>query len=414
MPTIRTDRESINALLDSNRFSLGEMAIVVTEGATSNIYRDIDLSYFNASFEILEVELPKIFSNVDNGIPTILRAIDDGSICPSSITFVTCGDSVSLPIFEIENVRQEIEQLLSEIPKEGSDEFPETQELEDEVWSSLSVKYKQRALSWLSAYLSREVNGDYPASHFCLGSRLDGDEATGCQIVVTSPNSDRNSSVYCWTSYWDALEDHDGPYNHTEWKHGSTVEVVSQDHSSGTVDFNFVDDEGYESFRTSKENFDSLWNKLSEWGWAFIDKSGSSIDANSGNTHGETVVVSTTEDRKNLQGPISPTPHVRPTQQRAGASVNSGIVQGDVNVSGLSQVNGIVQGDINVPSGADVNVNGIVQGIVRVNGGTARLYGTIAGATISSGRLEVYGILQTPLKYTSGEVYYDPNSLIAK
>ena len=96
-----------------------------------------------------------------------------------------------------------------------------------------------------------------------------------------------------------------------------------------------------------------------------------------------------------------------------GASVNSGIIGGNANVNGLAIISGIVQGDVNVPSGSDANISGIVQGTVRVSGGVARLYGTINAAEISSGRIEVYGILQSPLRYMGGDVYYAPGSIIA-
>jgi hypothetical protein len=244
-------------------------------------------------------------------------------------------------------------------------------------------------------------------------SRINGDEATYCHVIVTSPGTDGSSNVFSWNKYWNALDDHDGPYSHTSWTSNSTIEVISRDQAADTVDFKFTDDDGFEIFRTSSDNLDQLWNSLSNWGWGFVENTNSSVNINSGNVTTRSFVSNGDALRTDRRATQSPTPHVRPTQQRAGASVNSGIVQGNMNISGLAQVTGIVQGDVNVPSGADVNVTGIVQGVVRVNGGTARLYGTIAGASISSGRLEVYGILQSPLQYSGGDVYYDPNSLIA-
>jgi len=83
-----------------------------------------------------------------------------------------------------------------------------------------------------------------------------------------------------------------------------------------------------------------------------------------------------------------------------------------VNVTGLGRINGIIEGDLNVPSGADIDVRGIVEGRIIINGGTVRLFGTAGGATISSGRFELYGILENSLLYSGGDVYYDPNSII--
>jgi hypothetical protein len=413
MTAIRLSREETGVLLSNRRFTLSELAIVIGEGSSEQISEGLDTSYFELASELLEEDLPGYLAVTDIGIPTIISNWDDSSICPASITFRTCYDWISLPIFNHDEVKIDIQNILQAIPSVGDDNYPEEQEEQEKLWTEIATKFKVRAFGWLSSYLARESHGFAPGWIGFAMNKLGDEDTTYCQVIVTSSGTDGSSHVFGWTKYWNALDEHEGPHSRTVWKPNSTIEVVSRDSGTDTVDFKFVDEDGFELFRTSTDNLNQLWNALSKWGWNFSEVSNNSVTLRAGDTSFSSsfgkVEQRPAENRKTQ----SPTPAVRPTQQRGGASINSGIVQGSVNVTGLSQVNGIVQGDVNVPSGADVNVNGIVQGIVRVNGGTARLYGTIAGAAISSGRIEVYGILQSPLQYSGGDVYYDPNSLIA-
>ena len=414
MSAIRLSREEANELLSNRRFELCELAIVIGEGNLEPINDELPTSYFDLASELLETDLPGYIAATDLGIPTILSTWDDTSICPSSITIRTCSEWISLPVFNHSAISTEIQNILEAIPAHGTDGYPTDPDEQDKLWSQIAANYKFRALGWLSSYLAREPGGFAPGWIGFAMSRINGDEATYCQVIVTSPGTDGSSHVFSWNKYWNALDEHEGPYSHTIWSNNSTIEVISRDNDAQTVDFKFVDDDGFEIFRTSAENLNQLWNTLSQWGWNFIESSNNSTVIKSTNTFGTTTIGQGDHQQTKHQRLVSPTPNVRPTQQRGGAQINSGIVQGDIHATGLLQVNGIVQGNVLVPPGSDVNVNGIVQGTVSVYGGTARLYGTIAAASISSGRLEVYGILQTPLQYASGEVYYDPNSLIAQ
>ena len=413
MSAIRLSKQETGVLLSNRSFTLSELAIVIGEGNLDQINEGLDTSYFDLASQLLEEDLPGYLAVTDIGIPTIISVWDDSPICPSSITFRTCYDWISLPIFNHEEVKIDIQNILQAIPCPGDDNYPSDQEEQEKLWAQIATNFKVRAFGWLSSYLARESTGFAPGWIGFAMNKLGDEETTYCQVVVTSPGTDGSSQVFGWTKYWNALDEHEGPDSRTVWKPNSTIEIVSRDNSANTVDFKFVDEDGFELFRTSSDNMTQLWNALSKWGWNFSEASNNPVTMRSGDTGFSSSFGKVEQRQSDHKKPQSPTPAVRPTQQRGGASVNSGIVQGSVNVTGLSQVNGIVQGDVNVPSGADVNVNGIVQGIVRVNGGTARLYGTIAGAVITSGRLEVYGILQSPLQYTGGDVYYDPNSLIA-
>jgi hypothetical protein len=243
--------------------------------------------------------------------------------------------------------------------------------------------------------------------------RIQDDVESPFLVAFTATDSMGLSSVSCWSDFWNALTDHDGPRYRTTCLPNANLEVIRRDSDKGKVYFKMVDDDGYESFAVNEQSFDHLVTFLTNSGWSYTETTSSSVTMVSGsNNYGTVNQQPQNFGSSQRPTPVSPTPGVRPTQQRPGASVDSGIISGNVNISGLAQINGIVQGDVSVPSGADVNLNGIVQGTVRISGGTARLYGTISAASISAGRLEIYGILQTPLQYSGGDVYYDPNSII--
>jgi hypothetical protein len=413
MPPIRITIDDCNDFVDSHHFCLDELLIVVAEGNVERVYPDLDVTYFDQATKVLYEQLPQLFTELEMEIPTIITTGDDSSLCPSSITFKTGNDSVSLPLYDSDVNLDNIRLVLSSIPLPGSDEFPDQIRDQDILWEALAKGFRQRALGLLSSYLSRNPNGITPGWIVSPMFSVTEEGEEFCQVVLTEAGHDGMSNIYTWTTEWNALEEHDGCEYHTTWNPNSTVEVVKRDISNDAVYFHFLDDGGKQSFRTSQANFENLLTKLTSWGWSYTETTSSSVTMVSGsNNYGTVNQQPQNFGSSQRPTPVSPTPGVRPTQQRPGASVDSGIISGNVNISGLAQINGIVQGDVSVPSGADVNLNGIVQGTVRISGGTARLYGTISAASISAGRLEIYGILQTPLQYSGGDVYYDPNSII--
>jgi hypothetical protein len=413
MPPIQLRRDTIRNLLNGEVLTLDELAVVVSEGTTDSVYGSEDASYFDVAWEMTREVLPEILSDLEMDSPTIFLMDEDSSICPASITFLTCNDRVSFPLFNIEAVEDEIRNLLTSIPTIGADEYPSEIESQNEIWTNLALNAKRRVLGILSSYYCRGEDGFSPSWLIIDMWRIEDEVESPFLVALTATDSEGLSSVSCWADFWNALIDHDGPRHRTTWLPNSNLEVIRRDTQNSRVYFKLQDDDGYESFTVNEQSFDQLVSFLTSSGWSFIETTSSSTTMVSGNNNYGTVNQQPQNfGSNNRPAPVSPTPGVRPTQQRPGASVDSGIISGNVNISGLAQINGIVQGDVSVPSGADVNLNGIVQGTVRINGGTARLYGTISAASISAGRLEIYGILQTPLQYSGGDVYYDPNSII--
>lgn len=413
MPPIRISIEDCNDFVESHHFCLDELVIVIAEGSVERVYPDLEVTYFDQATKVLYEQLPQLLAELEIEIPTIITSPENSSLCPSSITFKTGNHSVSLPLYDLEVNLDNIRRVLSSIPLPGTDEFPEEIDAQDKLWEELAKGFRQRAFGLLSSYFSRDPNGITPGWFVCPMFSVTDDGEEFCQVVLTEATQSGLSNIYTWTDEWNALEEHDGSDFHTTWRPNSTVEVTKRDVANDAIHFHFLDVDGTQRFRASQANFDSMMTKLSTWGWSFIETTSSSTTMVSGNNNYGTVNQQPQNFGSNQRpATASPTPGVRPTQQRPGASVDSGIISGNVNISGLAQINGIVQGDVSVPSGADVNLNGIVQGTVRISGGTARLYGTISAASISAGRLEIYGILQTPLQYSGGDVYYDPNSII--
>jgi hypothetical protein len=413
MPPMQISLDEAAEILDNHHLLLDELIIVIGEGNTDRIFEELELSNFLVADRIRNQTLPQLFAELGIAIPTIITTWEDSSICPSSITFKTCNESVSLPLYDVQIGLESIRDVLSSIPSRGDEQFPVETEDQDKLWEKLARGIRQTAFGQLSSYLSREKNGITPA-WYCVPMFARSEDAEEfCQVVITITGSSGYSNIFTWSDDWNALEEHDGPSYHTTWKPNSTVEVTHRDTANGFVYFQFQDEDGKQYFRIAQANFDGMMSTLSQWGWSFIESTSSTVTMVSGNNNYGTISQQPQNfGSNNRPAPVSPTPGTRPTQQRPGASVDSGIISGNVNISGLAQINGIVQGDVSVPNGADVNLNGIVQGTVRISGGTARLYGTISAASISSGRLEVYGILQTPLQYSGGDVYYDPNSII--
>ena len=413
MAPIRISHEDAVELFDTHHFCLDELLIIICEGSENRISTDNELSYFNISSKILFEVLPQLIDELGIGIPTIISTWEDSSICPASITFQTCNDKISLPLYDVAVGSDNIRLVLEAIPSPDGDDFPTDISEQDDLWARLVVDLRLRALGLLSSYLCRFTSGATPSWFATPMFARTEDSEEACQVAITSAGEDGQSNIFTWTTEWDAFEEHGGPSHHTIWKPNSTVEVTHRDASTDSVYFQFQDEDGQQYFRISQTNFDSMMSSISQWGWSYTDKTSSSITMVSGNNNYGTVNQQTSNLSLNNQSSlISPTPNIGPTQQQPGAKELNGIINGSVNVTGLGRINGIIEGDLNVPSGADIDVRGIVEGRIIINGGTVRLFGTAGGATLSSGRFELYGILENPLLYRGGDVYYDPNSII--
>lgn len=410
MAPIRISRDQAVDLVDSNHFSLDELAFFVADGPVTKIYDNVDTTYFDVGLNLYQ-GIPDLFETWNP--PSILLMEEESSVCPASLTVVSCNDSFSIPLYNLDVASNEISQFIASIPDFGDDEFPDDQAIQDNLWSEACTNMKRRALGLLSSYFARTPDGLTPAWYFSDLARIADDEIEYLHVVLTAAEDGALTTVCCWDEYWSGLEDHEGPQYRTTWKHNSALHVFQRDTQKDTVYFRLEDEDGHETFCAPSNSFDGIRNFLVQSGWTFtetIENSTTSVGANNnfGRVFGD-VNVNSSSGRTTA---VSPTPHVQPTQQRPGAPIESGIISGNVNITGLAQINGIVQGDVTVPSGSDVNLNGIVQGTVWVNGGTARLFGTISAAVISSGRIEIYGILESPLHYNGGDVYFHPNSII--
>jgi hypothetical protein len=410
MAPIRISRDQAVDLIDGNHFPLDEIAMFVCDGQIETIFENLNLTYFDVGQDMAQ-KIPTLFESW-NG-PTILLVQEESHICSSSLTVASCNDSFSLPLFDIDVATRELESFLSELPELGDDSYPNEQSEQDELWAAACLNMKRRALGLLSSFLARTSEGISPAWYVSDLARIVDDNIEYLHVAFTGPGADGLCTINCWDEFWNGLEDHDGPTYRTTWKPDSQIQVINRDQIGDLILFKLVDEDGHETFQAQSQSFDNIKNFLLNNGWSFVETTQSSatiVGANNnfGNVFGA-VNSNSIHERDRV---VSPTPHIQPTQQRPGAAVESGIISGNVNITGLAQLNGIVQGDVTVPAGSDVNLNGIVQGTVWVNGGTARLFGTISAAAISSGRLEIYGILQSPLQYNGGDVYFHPNSVI--
>jgi hypothetical protein len=412
MPPIQLGRDTIRNLLGGETLSLDELLIVICEGSEDRISTDNEISYFDISSKILFEVLPQLLNELGIGIPTIVSTWEDSSICPASITFKTCNDNISLPLYDLAVSTDNIRLVLEAIPSPGDENFPTDVNEQDNAWAQLASSFRLRALGLLSSYLCRESNGATPATFFTSMFARTEDSEEACQVVITSAGQDGQSNIFTWTTEWDAFEEHDGPSYHTTWRPNANIQVTHRDPADNSVYFQFEDEDGQQYFRISQVNFDSMMSTVSQWGWSYSETTSNSTTMVSGNNNYGTVNQQTSNLGLNNQSSLSsPTPNIGPTQQQPGAKELNGIINGNVNVTGLGRINGIIEGDLNVPSGADIDVRGIVEGRIIINGGTVRLFGTAGGATISSGRFELYGILENSLLYSGGDVYYDPNSI---
>jgi hypothetical protein len=410
MAPIRISRDQAVDLIDGNHFPLDEIAMFICDGQVSPIFENLENTYFDVGQEITQ-KIPEMFETWN--VPSLLLVQEDSSICSSSLTVASCNDWFSLPLFDIEVATRELESFLSDVPELGDDSYPDEQSEQDELWAAACLNMKRRALGLLSSYLARTPDGISPAWYVSDLARIVDDNIEYLHVAITGPGADGLCAINCWDEFWNGLEDHDGPVYRTTWKPGSQIQVVNRDQTGDLVLFKLVDEDGHETFQAQTQNFDGVKNFLLNNGWSFTETTQNSatiVGANNnfGNVFG---AVNSNSIQERIHA-LSPTPHIQPTQQRPGAAVDSGIISANVNITGLAQLNGIVQGDVTVPAGSDVNLNGIVQGTVWVNGGTARLFGTISAAAISSGRIEIYGILQSPLQYNGGDVYFHPNSIV--
>ena len=413
MPPIQLGRDTIRNLLGGETLSLDELVIVISEGNTTLVHPNDETSYFDIAWEMRQENLPEIISDLSLDSPTVLLMDEDSSLCPASISFITCEDIVSFPLFNVGVVETEIRDLLNAIPQIGTDEYPDEIDSQNQIWAALALDAKRSVVGILSSYFCRGEGGFSPDWFVIDMLRIEDEIESPFLVAFTATDADGLTSISCWSDFWNALSDHNGPKHRTTWMANSHVEVIRRDNDSRKVYFKLQDDDGFESFAVHEQSFDQLISFLTTSGWSLTETANGSVTMVSGNNNYGTVNQQTSNLSLNNQSSlISPTPNIGPTQQQPGAKELNGIINGSVNVTGLGRINGIIEGDLNVPSGADIDVRGIVEGRIIINGGTVRLFGTAGGATISSGRFELYGILENSLLHSGGDVYYDPNSII--
>ena len=371
----------------------------------------------------VEETLPTVFGDLSRsgGLPTVFGCLDALEHCPTGIAVVVCGRFVMFPLLDLPQLSDELKGVLAEINSWKFKGPDDESELESFIDARL-YSFRARSLAWLSTYMTFESFDSVCHWTYVQVRQYapEGDEFDQVLMVITGPDDSGDYWTYSWTNFWGWNSDDNDLHSFYSWS-SPTVTVTARNPHTDAVEFHISDDEGQIRFQTTTEGFQWIANYASKQGIDFVDNSSAEFSSNSGSVVSTTQSISVDATAVTVDGnmprnrptPVSPTPHVRPSTQAMGASVNSGIIGGNANVNGLAIISGIVQGDVNVPSGSDANISGIVQGTVRVSGGVARLYGTINAAEISSGRIEVYGILQSPLRYMGGDVYYAPGSIIA-
>lgn len=384
-------------LLESHHFSNGQALIVIFSG------NEEFLGGTNV-WEILgEMQATTLRTAIPDGefFPTLVEVMDDSSIWPSAIVLFINGVQITYPIMSLNQLEPELVALFEAVSELPAFENLSAEEISEQTWNHFRPLLI-RGAGWATG-LSSVVSPEDSFEWWGLGMDVQVEDTwEGRFVVFTTANTESKNSTYIWRRWWHPLENESDMLTRVSWV-APEVELLEQ--SADFAVFEVSDNEGSMSFRMHPASFDAFVQEVTRFGFAYRD---GTTRISQGN---QNVVQNATAFSGNVA--TSPTPNATPSVQPAGAQHNSGIVQGNVNVNGLAILSGIVQGDVNVPRGADVDITGIVQGMVRIHGGTARLKGTVAAAQISSGKIEVYGILQSPLHYEGGEVYYHPGSIIA-
>ena len=399
MQPLILDDEKIKKIIQETWIEMDNLLIVFSEGEID----DSDPDSWSLGNEVRTEILPSMLDPFSVGTPTILTSTNNASIYPAAISFFACNEFISFPIFDLKVTQVWLQEFIDSYPNLGDESFPPDRDSEIDSFKTIANLRKMQALCWLSAYLAAiDVSDDEPWPNCSLSHIKFVQEGIAREIkfVVTSKMSNDHSEIFCWETFWNALETHDGPIMRTTWAPDSQIIIDRREENLNEVEFRVVDEGGHLTFVATLSDWDNVLHQL------FIDHEWEILD--------ESILQESKVQQPQARGASaqSPTPNVRPTQQRSGADELNGILSGNVNVTGLGRINGIIEGDLLVPPGADVDVRGIVEGRIVVNGGTVRLFGTASGATMSSGRFELYGILSSPLQYSGGDVYYDPNSII--
>ena len=399
MQPLILDDEKIMKIIQENWIALDNLLIVFSEGVLDDDAPDS----WSLGNEVRSEILPSMLDPISIGTPTILTSSNNASVYPAAISFFACNDFISFPIFDLRVTQDWLQEFIDNFPNLSDESFPTDVEGEIESFKTIAHLQKMQALCWLSAYLSAtEISDDEPWPNCSLSHLKFVQEENTQQIkfVVTSKMSNGDTEIFCWESFWNALEAHDGPIMRTTWAPDTRIILDRREEQLNEVQFRIQDEGGQLTFIATPSDWDNVLCQL------FIDHEWEILD--------ESILQESKVQQLQARGTStqSPTPNVQPTQQRPGANEINGILDGNVNVTGLGRINGIIEGDLLVPPGADVDVRGIVEGRIVVSGGTVRLFGTASGATMSTGRFELYGILSSPLQYSGGDVYYDPNSII--
>jgi len=384
----------LSNLLESHSFGNGQVLIAVFSGLEESIAGS---NYWEL---ISEIESDVLIKSLPAGCmpPTIVEVLDDSSVWPASIAVFINDVHITLPAMEVSKLQEELSSLFHTINELTFGDSLTPDQVAGETWDLL-LPHLQRGTGWVSGLTSTASPGDqfeWWGDHIDV---FDDDKWEGRFVVLTSANSNAVHTIYIWRRWWHPVEQESDMLTRVKWESPS-IEVLELGDEFAV--FDIADGEGSMTFRIRLESLPDLSAVSQRMGFIYRESFSTKMapsDSGPSSPHQKTVPTSWRDSQSTIQP--------------AGAAHHSGIIQESITVTGLAVLSGIVQGDVNVPAGSDVNITGIVQGTVRVDGGIARIYGTAAAAQILSGKIEIYGILQSPLRYLSGEVYQHPNSIIA-
>lgn len=382
----------LSNLLESHSFGNGQVLISVFSGLEESV------SGNNFWDLVSEIESDVLIDSLPDGSmpPTIVEVLDDSSVWPASVAVFVNNVHVTLPAMDVTTFQSELNALLETISELTFDSSATPEQITSETWDLLRP-HLQRGTGWVSGLTSTVAPGDQFEWWGDGMDVLDDDKWEGRFVVLTSANAEALHSTCIWRRWWHPIEREDEMLTRVQWE-SPCVELLEVDNEFAV--FDILDGEGSITFRIRAETFPQFNDAAQRMGFTYRDSRSSEQQS--------------IEAGQNPMGSPGAAPLPQPTVQPAGAPHHNGIVQGNVNVTGLAVLAGIVQGDVNVPVGSDVDITGIVQGTVRVDGGIARIHGTAAAAVITSGKIEIYGILQSPLTFLGGEVYRHPSSIVAQ
>lgn len=373
--TLSVTRDWIIQLIREHNWGPGECLVVVTAGPEQE-WSGFDLWELAESYqrEMLTDVLPD-----EMRMPTVVETLDDAPVFPAAVSVIVHGVEVSFPLLPLSSLEDDLTEVFStivDLPTDVNDGH-----LIDKV-RELLRPHMQRGTMWVSGALSRSPGNEEFSTFWLFADELVDGEWKSRYVVLSGENEDGLHTTVAWDRWWSVFEAWENSFTLFTWEEPTLREMGRED---GKVVFELADSGGAITLRIPANTYEMMIEEFaSVHGFTLLDEEDS-------------------EEQDQDTGP---------TAQPAGAVVHNDMIVGNVNVSGSVVLNGMVTGDVLVPGGADVDIRGMVTGTVRVSGGTARLYGMIAAAEITAGRIEVYGRLQSRLRHNGGEVFFHPDSIM--